>query len=85
MFDIVFNLYKVYNEGWSNLSGTVRGRQIITTLSRSQREVAKLASFGMSNAQIAEKLGMSLSVVKQAIRIVSEKTGASRSEFAAYL
>ena len=81
----VRNLYKVYNEGWSNLSGTVRGRQIITTLSRSQREVAKLASFGMSNAQIAEKLGMSLSVVKQAIRIVSEKTGASRSEFAAYL
>lgn len=81
----VNSLYKMYNEGWSTLSGAVRGRQIITTLSRNQREVAKLAAFGMSNAQIAEKLGMSLSVVKQAIRIVSEKTGASRSEFAAYL
>lgn len=81
----VSRLYKVYNEGWSTLSGAVRGRQIVTTLSRNQREVAKLAAFGMSNAQIAKKLGMSLSVVKQAVRIVSEKTGASRNEFAAYL
>ncbi len=84
-WDAVNRLYNTYNNGWSSLSGAVRGRQIVTTLSRSQREVAKLAAFGMSNAQIAEKLGISLSVVKQAIRIVSEKTGASRSEFAAYL
>ena len=84
-WEAINRLHKMYNDGWSALSGAVRGRQIITTLSRGQREVAKLAAFGMSNAQIAEKLGMSLSVVKQAIRIVSEKTGASRSEFAAYL
>ncbi len=78
-------LYKVYNAGWSKLSGSVRGRTIITTLSRKEREVAKLAAFGMQNNEIAEKLKMSLSGVKQAIRIVSEKTGASREDFAAYL
>ncbi len=78
-------LYKVYNEGWSKLSGSVRGRTIITTLSRKEREVAKLAAFGMQNSEIAEKLNMSLSGVKQAIRIVSEKTGVSRDDFAAYL
>lgn len=78
-------LYKVYNAGWSKLSGSIRGRTIITTLSRKERDVAKLAAFGMQNSEIAQKLNMSLSGVKQAIRIVSEKTGASREDFAAYL
>ena len=78
-------LYRVYNEGWSRLSGAVRGKTLATTLSVKEREVAKLAAFGMSNAQIAEKLHMSVSVVKQAIRVTSEKTGMSRREFAKIL
>lgn len=78
-------LNKSYNAGWSKLSGSVRGRTIITTLSQREREVAKLAAFGMQNSDIAQKLHMSLSGVKQAIRIVSEKTGVSRDEFAAFL
>lgn len=81
----VKRLYNIYNAGWAKLSGSVRGRNIITTLSRREREVAKLAAFGMSNSDIAEKLHMSLSGVKQAIRIVAEKTGVGRDEFAAYL
>ena len=75
----------MYNEGWSRLSGAVRGKTLINTLSVKEREVAKLAAFGMSNAQIAEKLHMSVSVVKQAIRVTSEKTGMSRREFAKVL
>lgn len=81
----VKNLYKIYNTGWSNLSGSVRGRTIATTLSQREREVAKLAAFGMQNSEIAEKLHMSLSGVKQAVRIVSEKTGMTRENFAAIL
>ena len=81
----VRRLYKIYNEGWSRLSGSVRGKNISTTLSAREREVAKLAAFGLQNAEIAEKLHMSLSGVKQAIRIVSEKTGMPRDEFAAIL
>lgn len=81
----VKRLYKIYNEGWSKLSGSVRGRTIATTLSVKEREVAKLAAFGMQNNDIAQKLHMSLSGVKQAIRIVSEKTGMNREEFAAIL
>lgn len=81
----VKQLYKIYNEGWSKLSGTVRGKNLITTLSKKEREVAKLAAFGMKNDEIAEKLHMSLSGVKQAIRVVSEKSGMSREEFAAIL
>ena len=81
----VKKLYKIYNAGWSSLSGTVRGKNISTTLSPREREVAKLAAFGMQNSDIAEKLHMSLSGVKQAVRIVSEKTGMRRDEFAAVL
>ena len=78
-------LYKVYNEGWSKLSGAVRGKKILTTLSVKEREVAKLAAFGLSNQQIADKLGISVPIVKQSVRIVSEKSGLSRSDFAAIL
>ena len=81
----VKKLYKIYNEGWSKLSGAVRGKTILTTLSDKEREVAKLAAFGMGNKEIAENLHLSLSVVKQAVRIVSEKSGLPRSEFAAIL
>ncbi len=78
-------LFDIYHKGWAHLSGSVRGRTIVTSLSRREREVAKLAAFGMRNAEIAEKLHISLSGVKQAIRIVSEKTGVGRDEFAAFL
>jgi len=84
-WDEVKKLHKVYNEGWSRLSGAVRGRTIITTLSVKEREVAKLAAFGMTNPEIAEKLHMSLPAVKQAIRITMEKSGMSRDQFAAIL
>ena len=85
VWPIVKNLYKTYHEGWTKLSGSVRGKTLITTLSAREREVAKLAAFGMQNSEIAERLHMSLSGVKQAVRIVSEKTGVSRDEFAAFL
>lgn len=84
-WETVKSLYKTYSAGWSILSGSVRGRRIVTTLSLKEREVAKLAAFGMSNPEIAEKLHMSLSAVKQAIRIAAEKSGVSRSEFATIL
>ena len=83
--DAVKLLYKTYSSGWTKLSGSVRGKTLATTLSVREREVAKLAAFGMQNSDIAEKLHMSLSGVKQAVRIVSEKTGMRRDEFAAVL
>ncbi|MBQ2863753.1 MAG: hypothetical protein IJE84_06205 [Clostridia bacterium] len=85
IWERVKSLYKTYNNGWSRLSGSVRGKTLVTTLSVREREVAKLAAFGLSNAEISQKLHISLSGVKQAIRIVSEKTGMRRDEFAAVL
>lgn len=84
-WEVVNSLYQVYNKGWSKLSGAVRGRTIITTLSPKQREVAKLAAFGMKNNEIAAALHMSVSAVKQAVANVSNKMGVSREDFAAFL
>ena len=78
-------LYKRYNEGWSRLSGAVRGRTIVTSLTTRQREIAKLAAFGMSNKEIADKLNMSLAGVKQALVAITDKTGVGRDRFAAFL
>ena len=49
------------------------------------REVARLAAFKLSDAEIAERTHMSISGVKQAIKIIKEKSGLSRNEFAAIL
>jgi DNA-binding CsgD family transcriptional regulator len=81
----VQKLYKAYNEGWSRLSGAVRGKQLTAVLSSRQREVAKLAAFGLTNKEIAARMGISLSSVKQALLSVSDKTGVSRDEFAGFL
>ena len=81
----VKDFYKMYNEGWSKLSGTVRGKNIVTSLTVRQREIAKLAAFGMSNKEIADKLDMSLAGVKQALVAITDKTGVSRDQFAAFL
>lgn len=81
----VKELYKVYNQGWSKLSGAIRGKTIVTSLTARQREIAKLAAFGLSNKEIADKLNMSLAGVKQALVAITDKTGVGRDRFAAFL
>ena len=81
----VHDLYNIYMAGWTKLSGSVRGKNLATTLSPKEREVAKLAAFGFKNSQIAESLNMSISAVKQAVTNVSNKTGMTREDFAAIL
>lgn len=85
MWHKVRDLYNIYMAGWTKLSGSVRGKNLATTLSPKEREVAKLAAFGFKNSQIAESLNMSISAVKQAVTNVSNKTGMTREDFAAIL
>lgn len=81
----VKRLSVIYVAGWSALGSKVLGRTILTTLTPKEREVAKLAAFGMQYAEIAERVHISLSGVKQIIKIVSEKSGMDRKDFAAIL
>lgn len=81
----VERLYKIYNAGWSRLNGSVSGKQIIDNLSDRYREIARLAAYKMSTAEIARRVNMSESGVKQAIKSISEKSGLDRSQFAAII
>lgn len=84
-WEAVDALYRVYMSGWTKLSGSVRGKNLATTLTPKEREVAKLAAFGFKNSEIAKALNMSISTVKQAVTGVSNKTGMSREFFAAII
>ncbi len=81
----VNRLFKIYVENWSKLNSRITGRQIIANLSRQNREVARLAAFKLSDAEIGARMNMSISGVKQAIRIIKQKSGLERNDFAAIL
>lgn len=81
----VNRLFKVYVENWSKLGSQITGRQIIGNLSAQNREIARLAAFKLSDAEIASRMNMSLPGVKQAIRIIKQKSGLEREDFAAIL
>ena len=78
-------LFKRYVENWSKLGSQITGRQVIANLSKQQREVARLAAFKLSDAEIGARLHMSVSGVKQAIRTIKQKSGLERDDFAAIL
>ena len=71
----VKRLHSELSVGWAKISGTVRNKYISTNLTVREREVAKLAAFGMSNTEIADMLNISLATVKQTIRLVFAKSG----------
>jgi len=79
-------LNKVWLTGWTKLQSSQRGRQISNDLTPREREVAKNAAFGLSNKEIADRLGISVNTVKQSLRSAMDKTGAlRRSELAHYI
>ena len=81
----VSRLSRIYLENWSKLGSTITGRQIIANLSAQNRAIARYAAFKLSDAEIAARMNMSLSGVKQAIRIIKQKSGLEREDFAAIL
>lgn len=78
-------LFKTYMENWAKLNSRITGRQIIEKLSPQYRAVARLAAFKLSDAEIAARMNMSIPGVKQAIRIIKQKSGLDRDDFAAIL
>lgn len=84
-WNAVTQLSKIHMENWSKLGSRATGRQIIENLSGQYREVARLAAFKLPDAEIAVRTNMSVSGVKQAIRIIKQKSGLERENFAAIL
>ena len=71
----VKELHKIYSVGWARINNIVRNRYVCVSLTAREREIARLAAFGLKNRQIAEQLHIAESTVKQAIRIAVYKSG----------
>ncbi len=81
----VNRLHRSYVENWARLGSLITGRQVVEHLSAQYRDVARLAAYKLSDAEIATRMNMSISGVKQAIRIIKERSGLERDDFAAIL
>lgn len=79
-------LHKQLNVGWTKLHNAVLEKSVSIHLSPREREVARLAAFGCSDAEIAAQLNLSKSTVKSIISMAKNKTGTiKRSELVAFI
>jgi len=79
-------LHKQLHAGWTKLHNAVLDKQVQVSLSNREREVTRLAAFGMTDAQIAAQLHLSESSVKAAIKTAKNKTGVNtRKELAEFI
>lgn len=79
-------LHKQLNHGWTKLHNAVLEKNVSVILSAREREVARLAAFGLSDGEIAEQLNLSKSTVKSLISMAKNKTGSiKRAELAAFI
>lgn len=78
----VKEMHWIFAAGQSMLGGQIRQRVIAANLSDRERQVAKLAAFGLKNQQIADRLGIGASTVKTTIQRIMSKTGLTdRTDF----
>lgn len=82
----VKDLHKILHEGWVKLHNAVTANTITSRLSDREREVARLAAFGLSDDQIAAQLHITKSSVKSMLQMARNKTGVKdRKDFGAYI
>lgn len=79
-------LHKELSEGWLNLHNSLLSRSISGALTVRQREMCRLAAFGLSDGEIAKRMNVAVSHVKKELFNAKNKTGAmSRRELGAYV
>lgn len=79
-------LHKQLIVGWTKLHNAVLDKCVSISLSPREREVARMAAFGCSDAEIAAQLNLSKATVKSIISMAKNKTGAiKRSELVAFI
>ncbi len=86
IYDRVKSLHKKWHAGWVKLHNQLLERTVSEHLTAREREIARLAAMGVSNAEIAQRLSIELSSVKQYIFSAMNKVGAEkRSELGLYV
>ncbi len=79
-------LHKGLLEGWTKLHNSLLSRTVLNALTIHQREIARLAAFGYSNAEIGARLHITEAAVKKAVYEAMNKAGADkREELGAYV
>ncbi len=73
-------LHKMLLDGWTRLHNSLLSKSVSRALTIKEREIARLAAFGLSNAQIAKQLHITVDSAKQAIYDAMNKTGVNERE-----
>ena len=74
----VKTLYKQFQAGWTRLHNAVMDRTVEESLTVREREVARLAAFGLTNQEIARQLSVSTHTVRSLLDSARDKIGADR-------
>ena len=79
-------LSRVIREGWVALNRAIKEKEVHAHLSTREYQIARLAVYGLSNKEIADRLNITVNAVKQSLRFAMDKTGTnSRSQLATHL
>lgn len=85
-FKKVKELYKRMQTGWTTIHNAVLERTVSTSLTIREREIARLAVFGLNDKQIANRFNVSENAINNIIESAMDKTGVSkRGDLAFYI
>jgi DNA-binding CsgD family transcriptional regulator len=71
-------LHKQLHAGWTKLHNAALDRSVQETLTVREREVARLAAFGLTNQEIAQQLSLSAHTVRSLLDSARDKIGVDR-------
>lgn len=74
----VKTMYKQLQGGWTKLHNAVLDRSVEESLTVREREVARLAAFGLTNQEIAAQLSVSTHTVRSLLDSARDKIGTDR-------
>ena len=79
-------LHKILLEGWTKVHNSLLSRSVSKHLTIRQREICRLAAFGLTDVQIAKRMNVAVSHVKKELYLAKNKTGVmKRRDFGAYV
>lgn len=79
-------LSRTIREGWVSLNRAIKEKEVHANLSTREYQIARLAVYGLSNKEIADRLNITVNAVKQSLRLAMDKTGTnSRAQLAMHL